>query len=592
MILQALCEFYGRSNLASIGWEYREIPFVIVLDRNGHLVQLESTITDTLKRGSRILVPRAEIRSGKNAWAQPNLLWDHYGFVLGQQKLKPNGQLDPTDDPAKVKRQHDAFVHRIETLAKEFAASPGLSAACQFYRSNEPKKVLSSDAGKDMLRIPGANLTFRLVDSVEPIFHEVAIRSAVPKLTDGGAPSSDGAEIEANTTRRSSTGVCLVSGRQEVIARLHPKIRGVGEKPSALASANTLELNALGSFGKEQGLNFPVGLTAAAQYSTALNHLLARDSSHRLQIGDTSTVIWAQRPDELEDALPQLFGESKDDPAAGLEAATKLLNAVQSGRLAGADGDNRFYVLGLAPNAARIAVRFWQAEPLARLAPRVLQHFEDLCVARPPNAPEYLSLFRLLLHCATLRKADNIPPLLSGDIVRAVFTGENTPYPHVLLNAAVNRCRAEQEVPYPRAAAIKGCLNRHIRSTRSTEKEFTPMLDTNNPNVAYRLGRLFAALEKIQEEAQPSINATIRERYYGAASSTPVSVFTTLLRLKNHHLAKLPTGRKIWFEKQLGEVLGGIADFPAHLNLPAQGRFALGYYHQRQAFFTKSTDKE
>jgi CRISPR-associated protein Csd1 len=303
-------------------------------------------------------------------------------------------------------------------------------------------------------------------------------------------------------------------------------------------------------------------------------------------------VIWAQRPDELESALPLLFGESKDDPNAGVEAARKLYTAVQSGRLAGSDGDNRFYVLGLAPNAARIAVRFWYVGPLRELAARVRRHFDDLAVVHRPDEPEHLSLFRLLVHCAVQRKADNIPPLLGGDVVRAVFAGEDAPYPETLLNAAVNRCRAEREVTYPRAAAIKAWLNRHIRSTQSPEKEFTPMLDPANPSAAYRLGRAFATLEKIQEEAQPGINATIRERYYGAASSTPVVVFTTLLRLKNHHLAKLAAGRKTYFEKLLGEVLGGVGDFPAHLNLADQGRFALGYYHQRQAFFTKSTDKE
>lgn len=592
MILHALCDLYERASLAPIGWESKEIPFIIVLDRDGCFIQLESSITEKRKRGNALLVPRSEIRSGKNAWARPNLLWDHYGFVLGQQKLNPSGAPDPADDLGKVNRQHSAFVTRVEALAKEFSESSGVRAVRLFYQSKESKRVFASPTAAEMLRIPGANLTFRLVDAVEPVFHEPEIRTAVARLT-AGAATAENNDVDGDESRRTSTvGVCLVSGRREPIARLHPKIRGVTDKPTAFAAANTLELDALGSFAMEQGLNFPVGVTAAAHYTTALNHLLARDSSHRLQIGDASTVIWAQRPDELEEALPSLFGESKADPSASIAGMKKLLNAVQSGRLAGDDGANRFYVLGLAPNAARIAVRFWHAEPLARLAPRVLQHFEDLRIVRPPSAPEYLSLFRLLLHCAVQRKADNIAPLLGGDIVRAVFAGENTQYPHALLNAAINRCRAEREVPYPRAAIIKAWLNRHIRCTRSTEKEFTPMLDLTNSDRAYRLGRLFAALEKIQEEAQPGINVTIRERYYSAASSAPVAVFTTLLRLKNHHLAKLPGGRKTQFEKLLGEVLDVVTDFPPHLNLISQGRFALGYYHQRQAFFTKSTDKE
>ncbi|MBP8134639.1 MAG: type I-C CRISPR-associated protein Cas8c/Csd1, partial [Zoogloea sp.] len=179
------------------------------------------------------------------------------------------------------------------------------------------------------------------------------------------------------------------------------------------------------------------------------------------------------------------------------------------------------------------------------------------------------------------------PPNLGGAIVDAILADPNAPYPSLWLNAAVNRCRAEREVNYHRAAAIKACLNRSIRR-HPQEKEFQPMLDLDNTNAAYRLGRLFSVLEKIQEEASPGLNATIRDRYYGAASSTPVAVFTTLLRLKNAHLKKLSLNRSVWFEKLLGEVLSAVTDFPAHLTLADQGRFALGYYHQRQAFFTKS----
>jgi len=203
---------------------------------------------------------------------------------------------------------------------------------------------------------------------------------------------------------------------------------------------------------------------------------------------------------------------------------------------------------------------------------------------RGRNDSEHPSLFRLLTACAVQNKADNVPPNLGGDIMRAILAG--TPYPASWLNAAVQRCRAEQSVTYLRAAAIKACLNRGLR--RRNEKELLPMLDIENQNAGYRLGRLFAALERVQEEASPGLNATIRERYFGAASSTPVAVFTTLLRLKNHHLAKLSNrGRAVNFEKLIGEIVGGINEFPSHLALPDQGRFALGYYHQRQAFFTK-----
>jgi CRISPR-associated protein Csd1 len=226
----------------------------------------------------------------------------------------------------------------------------------------------------------------------------------------------------------------------------------------------------------------------------------------------------------------------------------------------------------------------------------IRQHFKDLEMIRGPYDAQYPSLFRLLTAVVLQGKADNIPPSLGGAIVNAIFAGPSAPYPPLWLNVAVGRTRAEQDVTYLRAATIKACLNRQIRRSHATpnyqtaEKEFLPMLDPSNPSQAYRMGRLFAALEKIQEEASPSLNATIKDRYYGAASSTPVAVFTTLLRLKNSHLKKLSTGRSMWFEKLLGEILATVTDFPKHLALPDQGRFALGYYHQRQNFFIKKPD--
>ena len=333
-----------------------------------------------------------------------------------------------------------------------------------------------------------------------------------------------------------------------------------------------------------------------------------------MQVGDASTVFWAERETEFETLPADIFGDPpKDDPDAGTRAVQALLQAVHSGKWGQSDETLRFYVLGLAPNAARISVRFFHCVTLGELGQRIAQHFEDVALVRGPHDAQYPSLKSLLqtVCLATSKQPfgdmDRLPPNLGGAIVDAIFAGENAPYPAMWLNAAVGRCRAEQakktqqgaqaqNVPYARAAAIKACLNRQIRRANLSapphllEKEFLPMLDLSNTHPAYRLGRLFAVLEKIQEEASPGLNATIRDRYYGAASSTPVAVFTTLLRLKNAHLKKLSAGRTAQFEKLLGEVLAPITDFPKHLPLPDQGRFALGYYHQRQDFFSKKTD--
>ena len=599
MILQALVDYYARAQLSPPGWELKAIPFLIVLAPDGQVVSVASRIDQENPRGSPILVPQSEIRSGKNAWAQPNLLWDHYGFILGEPKRKPNGDMDPTDSYEKAEKQLGAFVARIASLLLKHPESTGLAAISKFYASGEYKKVFSRPDAVEMAKIAGANMTFRLVDAVEPVVHEKWVQDVVS--------ASATTDEDSDTVVAPKSAMCLITGDVVEVARLHPKIYRVCSKPTALAAANSKEAPAYSSYGKDQGFIFPVGKPAAFAYTTALNHLLRQGSPQRVQVGDASTVFWAERETEFETLPADIFGDPpKDDPDAGTRAVQTLLQAVHSGKWGQSDETLRFYVLGLAPNAARISIRFFHCVTLGELGQRIAQHFEDLALVRGPHDAQYPSLKRLLqtVCLATSKQPfgdmDRLPPNLGGAIVDAIFSGENAPYPAMWLNAAVGRCRAEQakktqqgaqaqNVPYARAAAIKACLNRQIRRANLSapphllEKEFLPMLDLSNTHPAYRLGRLFAVLEKIQEEASPGLNATIRDRYYGAASSTPVAVFTTLLRLKNAHLKKLDRpGLAQWFEKLIGEILDSVNEFPSHFSLPDQGRFALGYYHQRQ----------
>ena len=582
MILQSLRDYYARAQLSPPGWELKAIPFFVVLQPDGCVVSVVSRVDKDNPRGSPVLVPQSEIRSGKNAWAQPNLLWDHYGFVLGEPKRKPNGEMDPSDTYEKAERQRGAFVERIESLRLKYPESRGLIAVSNFYARGEYKKIFARPDAVEIAKIPGANLTFRLFDEIEPVLHEAWIQ----KLISSDAPSSE--DIDTNDVAKSA--ICLATGDHTEIARLHPKIYRVCSKPTALAAANSKEAPAYSSYGKDQGFIFPIGKSAAFAYATALNYLLRKDSPQRMQVGDASTVFWAERQDPFESIFGDIF---QDNPDASTAAVRALLDAVHSGHWGPSDETLRYHVLGLAPNAARISIRFYHCVTLRELGQRIAQHFEDLSLARGPNDPQYPSLKRLLQAvCLTTKTQpfgdiDRLPPALGGAVVDAILAGPDVPYPSLWLNAAVGRCRAERAVNYLRAAAIKACLNRQIRFRHGTEKEFLPMLDLSNTHPAYRLGRLFAVLEKIQEEASPGLNATIRDRYYGAASSTPVAVFTTVLRLKNAHLKKLAPGRVAWFEKLLGEVLGPLSDFPKHLPLPDQGRFALGYYHQRQDFFTR-----
>ena len=426
----------------------------------------------------------------------------------------------------------------------------------------------------------GCNLSFRLQGKKDLVCQSKAVITFVQNGTGDSEPRKNG--------------ICLVTGCNTQIERLHPNISGVTKKPSPFAAVNDGDKPAFSSFGKSQGFNFPVGKAAAHAYTTALNHLLRKGSSQRMQVGDASTVFWAQKPTEFETQIVDIFGEPpKDDPDKGTRAVEALYKSINMGLLSRDEGKTRFYVLGLAPNAARVAVRFWEVATVAELAVRIRQHFDDLAIEHGDKQPSHLPLFRLLVSTATQGKVDNIPPNLSGEVMRAVLSGLQ--YPQTLLAASVRRIRVlrkddRKKYEYPLTALIKAYINRITRySDPAIKEELSVSLDESNTNIGYRLGRLFAVLEKTQEEANPGINATIRDRFYGAAAATPVSVFSTLLKLKNHHLSKLENrGRAVNLEKLIGRIVEDINDFPPTMSLQDQGRFAIGYYHQRHDFFNRT----
>ncbi|MDD5385041.1 MAG: type I-C CRISPR-associated protein Cas8c/Csd1 [Gallionella sp.] len=558
MILQALCDYYERKpDLPRLGFETKAIPFVIEINSAGQLVQIEDTRTLEGKKkiARNFLMPQGV---KKTSGIATNLLWDNAEYVLG---------ITSTGKPDRVQEQHAAFRAKLDALAEK-TGDAGLEAVRTFLQTHDRARLEADPLWPEILETNPV-MTFRLNGDLGLVCQRPAIRSVLEKV------ETDAEEI-----------TCSISGEQDGFERLHTSIKGVWGAQSSGANIVSFNKDAFNSFGKEQGANAPVGKRAAFAYTTALNYLLSKESTQRIQVGDASTVFWSEKHTDLEDTFADLFDEPpKDNPAKQTDAIKALFKAPQTGALGDEGGKTRFYVLGLAPNAARISVRFWQVGTVAEMSARIRQHFEDLEIIHASFEKPYLSLFRLLVATASQGKSENIPPNLAGEFMRAILAG--LPYPQTLLQAAVRRIRAEREVNYPRAALIKACLNRQARYSPSQEKEIAVSLDDSNTNPGYRIGRLFAALEKIQEEAvNPS--ATIRDRFYGAASSTPVTVFANLMKLKNHHLSKMEEGRKRYFEKLIGQIMSDINDFPAHLSLADQGRFAIGYYHQRQAFFTKS----
>lgn len=596
MILQALNEYYMRKDahqsatadagapLAPEGFENKEIPFVIVLDASGALVQIEDTRSGEGKKKTAhsFLVPQAAKKSVNVA---ANLLWGNAEYVLGipdRKKLEDNRSKGmETRYLGRLAEMHRAFIELVRTRLAGITHDPGVAAVLAFLADIDVDR-LAEESAWPQIADKNPNVTFRLAGDASDM--PVSSRPGVVALLRNSKPGE-------GTDASSGEAFCLVAGENDRIERLHPAIKGVWGAQTSGANIVSFNLDAFNSYGKQQGGNAPVGERASFAYTTALNHLLRKGSPQRLQVGDASTVSWAAEAIGFENDFAALFsGGGKDDPDRGVQAVRNLLEATKTGAYTPDDKSTRFFVLGLAPNAARIAVRFWHAGPVSEFAEHIAQYFADIRIGRPAYESEYLPLWRLLGSTALQGKTENVPPDLAGDTMRAVLTG--LPYPAMLLQAAVRRCRAERSVTYPRAAVIKASLNRLFRQRNA--KEITVSLDKSNTDPGYRLGRLFSALERIQAAAQHGINATIRDRYYGAASSSPSSVFPVLLRLKNHHLAKIEGGLATWYEKLLGEIISGLAAFPPHLTLLEQGLFAIGYYHQQQEFFSsksKSTDE-
>lgn len=585
MILQALKEYYDRKaadgSIACDGWVKGGIDFLLDLDLNGKLLN----INDLRESNGRKKIPHffnlpnigkqalKHTNSGKDA----NLLWDNASFVFG---LGDKGHL--------------RLQSMIEAIDKWFGEQidPGIKAVHSFLTNglndrSHFKQALEHPEYGEVFKEGGVKISFRVPETDYKVVFDSPV---VAKALVGVGNSNDADKL----------GTCLVTGERGVLIELtHSVIKGVWGAQSSGACIVSFNNDTFNSYGKTQCLNAPVSKIAASQYSKAINFLL--DSTRqRMQVGNTSTVFWSEKRSSFESDFAFFFEPEKDNPDAGTQKIRALLESAKTGAYMEDDGEQRFFVLGLAPNAARIAIRFWKIGTISEFAGSIKQHFEDLRIIKPESEPKFYSIWRLLSNVSSQDDINNLPPKLAGDYIRAILEG--SPYPSTLLRAALGRIRCDvkdkkgnpkDRVNSIRAAIIKSYLNRYQRFYDKNQKELSMALDIDQPSIGYQLGRLFATLAKIQNEAQPGINATIRERFYGAACASPVTVFANLLKLMKHHLAKLPNkGKAIAFERLVSEIMSHLSDFPAHLDLHEQGRFAIGYYHQWQDFFTKADTKE
>ena len=583
MILKTLYDYYHRCDeVAPAGFEFKEISFLIKLSNDGHFKGIIDQRIDN-KKGSIYLVPKGV---GRSSSPVANILWDNCSYVLGftEANLPSEKTLTAQQEAKRKKEQlkniknHRVFVNKVEELCSSIPNSKSIQAVQAFYHSEECSlSTFESDVQWENLKKNlTKNISFIIEGDLEIVPSKQEVKEYVESLNFGRTDVSDH--------------VCLITGNRGKTVETTTSTMISGSQATAKLVAFQVS-SGYDSYGKSKGNNAPISEEAEFAYTTALKMLLDKESKNKFMIGNRTFLFWASAQkkvaEEVESCLFNMFSFPKDDdnPNRRIELVRKVMNDIYSGTIP-TNLNDKFFFLGLAPNSARIAVVYWNECPLKEFAALILKHFEDTDIIHKSGKP-YQGLHQMLSAVTLGGKSSEVQPNLPEAVMKSIIQG--LPYPSALYQACIRRIRAEQDkdIYAARASILKGYLNRIIDKKNI---KLISMLDKKNQNIGYLCGRLFATLVKIQEDAN-GIN-TIKERYMNAASSTPATVFATILNLSVHHSEKLNEGKKVFYEKLKQEILEKMsADaFPAHLDLNDQGRFFVGYYHQRQEFFTSKSE--
>lgn len=572
MILKALYDYYNRcGNLPAPGMEEKEIGFVIVISKEGKFLRFEDCGTD--KTIGRVYLVKKHV--SRSSAAVANYLYDNSAYVLGYSDK---------DDSEKNQLYFNTFVEKVQSILDRMPDNSDIRTLMNFYAQG--REAIHSEVEQDPLwEDIKKNLSKKYSVFSFRIEGDLRILAEKKELM----------QTNEGTKNDNSRGLCMVTGVQGELVDTTTATMIQGSQATAKLVAFQVN-SGYDSYGKEKCGNAPISHEAEFAYTTALNTMLRRDSRNKFTVGNRTFVFWASSNDkaaeQAEESLFDLLGyseEKKDNPNAKIEQVRKVFTAIYSGSLS-TSLEDRFYILGLAPNSARIAVVYWSETPLRDFAGKILRHFDDMEIidTRKDRKP-YMGIKDILSAVTLGGKQSEATPNLPESIIKSIFLG--TPYPYTLLSACIRRIRAESgdgnAARITRIAIIKAFLNRQ----NVNDKRMEIMLDKRNTNQGYLCGRLFAVLDRIQEDANGI--SSIRERYMNAASSTPSSVFATILNLSSHHLENLSNeGKKVFYEKLKQEIIDKISSdgFPAHLDLQDQGRFFVGYYHQRQDFFNKKEE--
>lgn len=584
-MLEALVKHYeslaAEGKVPRPGWSKAKVSFALRLDDDGKVVQVQDLRKEEQRGKKSVVVPDeywVPEQSKRASGIVPQFLCDNSTYLLG---------VDNKGKPERSEKCFQAAAKFHQEILSECSSKMAL-AIKKFFANWKPTEISSCAVLQDDLEelMQSSNLIFMLGDKFS--IEDEEIRNSWQRYRE----QEDGA-VKMQ---------CLITGEVSPVARLHPSIKGVRNAQSSGASLVSFNAPAYESYGRDngQGLNAPVSEYAAFAYTTALNALLA-DSSHVKVFGDTTLVYWAEQDSET---YQNCFGcfclqdenimEDKD-----LEYIFSCLKKDEPINFQGVDIEysNKFYILGLSPNAARLSVRFFLQSTFGNILKNAAKHMEIMELVRPPKKKKHIPLWQMLAATVSPKSKDKAAsPLLSGAVLKSILTGSR--YPASLFQYVMLRIRSEQDdteasppsykITYERCAIIKAYL------CRNGKRGITVALNENENDVAYVLGRVFAVWEHIQAEANKGVNATIKDKYFDSACATPARIFPILQKLSGHHLRKLEDGKKIYFEKQLTLLMGKIdaGAIPNILPLKEQGMFVLGYYHQVQARYTKKEDKD
>lgn len=579
MILQALVSYYetlaARGELPQPGWAPVKVSYVLNLDDQGDITTVVCIKEEVTRGKKKALVPQiiqlpAPVK--RTVGVTANFLCDNSSYILGADKKgKPKRSLECFQA---CKTLHETLLVSVE--------EPAARALLSFFDHWQPEKLTEHPAfaHQDMEDLlASANLIFRYRGRY---LHEIpAIRQAWQDYY--------------NNSQDSQQFPCLVTGKLAPVAQLHPSIKGIYGAQSSGASLVSFNAPAFCSYDREQGLNAPTSQYAAFAYGAALNYLIATQNT---RVGDVTLLFWAESGEEAyADALKRFgFGGGDEDDQYKEEDLKGLMESLAEGADVEWDGTRidpnmTFYILGISPNAARLSVRFFLRNSFGQFIRSVKAHYDRMEIVRPSFDPfDNIPVWRMLKETVNPNSREKKPAAdMAGDTLRTILT--NTPYPATLLNGVTLRIRADREMNRTRAAILKAYYLKN-RNPFVPEEVLTVSLNQDSNHEAYVLGRLFSVLEAIQSDANPGINATIRDKYFSSASATPGVVFPTLVNLAQKHLRKLDEGKKIFYDKQLTELMSKLGEtYPNRMNLPQQGAFQLGYYHQTQYRFTKKEDK-